>query len=198
MRLLLLSDRENASLWDYYTPGKLDGIDLILSCGDLKADYLSFLVTMGRAPVLYVRGNHDSGYERHPPEGCDCVEDTLTVCKGLRILGLGGCPIYSGGSDQYTEKEMTRRLRRVKRQIRKAGGVDILLTHAPAAGWGDGDDYAHRGFALFNEIIDTYHPRYHIHGHVHMNYGRDVPRLMQHGETTVINAWDRYILDIDP
>lgn len=198
MRLLLLSDRENASLWDYYIPGKLDGIDLILSCGDLKADYLSFLVTMGRAPVLYVRGNHDSGYERHPPEGCDCVEDTLTVCRGLRILGLGGCPIYSGGSDQYTEKEMTRRLRRVKRQIRKAGGVDILLTHAPAAGWGDGDDYAHRGFALFNEIIDTYHPRYHIHGHVHMNYGRDVPRLMQHGETMVINAWDRYILDIDP
>ena len=52
MKLLLLSDKESPSLWDYYQPGRLDGIDLILSCGDLKSNYLSFLVTMGRAPLL--------------------------------------------------------------------------------------------------------------------------------------------------
>ena len=52
MKLLLISDHENSFLWDYYVPGRLDGIDLILSCGDLKPEYLSFLVTMGRAPVL--------------------------------------------------------------------------------------------------------------------------------------------------
>ena len=50
MKLLLISDHENSFLWDYYVPGRLDGIDLILSCGDLKPEYLSFLVTMGRAP----------------------------------------------------------------------------------------------------------------------------------------------------
>ena len=50
MKLLLLSDKESPYLWDYYQPGRLDGIDLILSCGDLKSNYLSFLVTMGRAP----------------------------------------------------------------------------------------------------------------------------------------------------
>ena len=36
MKLLLISDHENSFLWDYYVPGRLDGIDLILSCGDLK------------------------------------------------------------------------------------------------------------------------------------------------------------------
>ncbi|MBR5094957.1 MAG: metallophosphoesterase, partial [Oscillospiraceae bacterium] len=71
MKILLISDIESPYYWDYYTPGKLDGIDLILSAGDLKADYLSFLVTMGRAPLLYVHGNHDGSYERFPPEGCD-------------------------------------------------------------------------------------------------------------------------------
>ena len=89
MKLLLISDHENSFLWDYYVPGRLDGIDLILSCGDLKPEYLSFLVTMGRAPVLYVCGNHDGRYERTPPEGCDCIEDKLVTIKGLRILGMG-------------------------------------------------------------------------------------------------------------
>ena len=67
MKLLLIADEESAFLWDYYKPGTLDGIDLILSCGDLKADYLSFLVTVGRAPLLYVHGNHDQNYVNHPP-----------------------------------------------------------------------------------------------------------------------------------
>ncbi len=196
MKLLLLSDKENSGLWDYYTPGKLDGIDLILSCGDLKASYLSFLVTMGRAPVFYVRGNHDTNYGIAPPEGCDCIEDRIINYRGLRILGLGGCPVYSGGPDQYTEHQMKRRFLRLKWRIRRAGGIDILLTHAPAAGCGDGEDYAHRGFEVFNDIIGTYKPKYHVHGHVHMNYGSDIPRVTQRDGTTVINAWDKYILEI--
>ena len=56
MRILALSDEECMSLWDYYTPGKLNEYDLILSCGDLKPAYLSFLVTMGKAPLFYVHG----------------------------------------------------------------------------------------------------------------------------------------------
>jgi hypothetical protein len=50
MRILLVSDEESPYLWDYYQPGRLEGIDLILSCGDLKPEYLSFLVTMSTAP----------------------------------------------------------------------------------------------------------------------------------------------------
>ena len=69
MKLLLLSDRESPYLWDHYQPGRLKPYDLILSCGDLKASYLSFLVTMGRGPLLYVHGNHDANYSRRPPEG---------------------------------------------------------------------------------------------------------------------------------
>ena len=43
MKLLLISDEEDKFLWDYYRPGNLKGIDMILSAGDLKAEYLSFL-----------------------------------------------------------------------------------------------------------------------------------------------------------
>ena len=114
MKLLLLSDKESPYLWDYYQPGRLSGYDLMLSCGDLNPKYLSFLVTMGRARLLYVHGNHDTGYERTPPEGCECIEDKLVEVNGLRILGLGGSARYSGGPHQYTERQMRWRLLRAE------------------------------------------------------------------------------------
>lgn len=196
MKILLMADREDAWLWDHYEPGRLDGIDLILACGDLKANYLSFLVTMGRAPVFYVRGNHDLRYRTEPPEGCVCIEDRLIEYKGLRILGLGGSPEYSDQPYQYTEREMKRRIFRRRLDLFRAGGLDILVTHAPAAGWGDGEDLAHRGFECFNSLIARYQPRWHVHGHMHLNYGLGVKRTMQHGRTTVINAWEKYLLEI--
>ena len=63
MRILVLSDEESQYLWDYFEQSKLEGIDLILSCGDLKPEYLSFLATFSKVPILYVRGNHDDIYD---------------------------------------------------------------------------------------------------------------------------------------
>ena len=196
MKILLVSDKESAYYWDYYQPGRLDEFGLMISCGDLKASYLRFLVTMGRAPLLYVHGNHDLTYEQDPPEGCDCIEDKLVTIGGLRILGLGGSPWYSGGRNQYTEKQMARRIRKLGFQLWKAKGVDIVVTHSPVQGFGDGEDYAHRGFECLLPLLDKYKPRYLVHGHVHVNYGANIPRVHQRGETTIINAYERYILEI--
>lgn len=196
MKILLLSDKESSYLWDYYQPGRLDGIDLIIACGDLKSSYLTFLATMGRAPILYVHGNHDGHYERKPPEGCECIEDRIVKINGLRILGLGGSMFYNGGPHQYTEREMARRIRRLRLQLMLAGGVDIVVTHAPPRNYGDGDDFAHRGFESFLPLLDKYRPQYLIHGHVHMSYGIDIPRKVQRGGTTILNAYERYMLEI--
>lgn len=196
MKLLLVSDKESPYYWDYYQPGRLDEFNLMISCGDLKASYLRFLVTMGRAPLLYVHGNHDLTYEQDPPEGCDCIEDKLVTIGGLRILGLGGSPWYSGGRNQYTEKQMAVRIRKLRLQLWRAKGVDIVVTHSPVKGFGDGEDYAHRGFECLLPLLDKYKPRYLVHGHVHVNYGANIPRVLQRGETTIINAYERYILEI--
>lgn len=198
MKILLVSDTESRAFWDCYQPGRLDGIDLILSCGDLNSSYLSFLVTVGRAPVLYVHGNHDGGYAKRPPEGCDCIEDDLVTVNGLRILGLGGSPVYSGGPHQYSERQMSRRILKLWWKLRRAGGVDVVVTHAPPEGYGDGEDYAHRGFQCLLKLIDKYKPSYLVHGHVHTSYGGDNPRVLRRGETTIVNAYERYILELDP
>ena len=196
MRLLLIADTESPYFWDYFSRSKMDGIDLILSCGDLKAEYLTFLVTMGHAPLLYVHGNHDGGYEQRPPEGCDCIDDKLVTVNGLRILGLGGCRKYSGGPHQYTEQQMQRRIWKQSLALWRAKGVDIVLTHAPVSGYGDQEDLAHRGFDCFQDLLDRWHPGYLVHGHVHMSYGHDVQRTLRYGDTTLINACGYYLLDI--
>ena len=177
-------------------PGKLKDYDLILSCGDLKSDYLSFLVTVARCPLLYVHGNHDTGYSRRPPLGCDCIDDKLVVYNGLRILGLGGCRRYHPGAHQYTEKEMRRRIRKLRFRLWLSGGVDIVVTHAPAQGVGDGEDPAHKGFEAFLLLLDKYKPQYLLHGHMHLSYGQDQTRVRSYGSTTVINTTERYELEI--
>ena len=196
MKILTISDEACKALWDHYQPGRLAEYDLILSAGDLKADYLSFLVTMARCPLLYVHGNHDTGYSLNPPEGCDCIDDHFVVYHGLRILGLGGCRKYRPGPHQYTERQMRHRIRRLKWLIWLHGGVDIVLTHAAPEGLGDSSDPAHRGFAALKALIEEAHPKYLIHGHVHMSYDHTIPREMEYEGTKVINAYERYELEI--
>ena len=197
MKILAISDEEVEALWDYYQPGRLDDYDLIISCGDLKSSYLEFLVTMAHCPLLYVHGNHDTSYQRIPPLGCDCIDDRIVVYNGLRILGLGGCRRYHPGAHQYTEKEMRRRIRRLRYWLWRMGGVDIVVTHAPPQGVGDALDRAHWGFAAFLELMDRYRPQYLLHGHVHMRYGNSDDRQLQYGQTQVINVSERYVLDVD-
>ena len=196
MKILALADTEEKALWDYYTPGMLKQYDLILSAGDLKSDYLTFLVTMANVPLLYVHGNHDGIYSERPPEGCECIDVKIVVAGGLRILGLGGALRYNNGPHQYSEKEMHRRIMRLRLKIAKIGGVDLILTHAAPAGYGDADDIAHRGFREFLMLLDRYSPQYLIHGHVHREYSHTLSRVCRYGNTDIINATGRYVLDI--
>lgn len=197
MRILAIADEESKYLWDYYEEGKLEGIDLILSAGDLDPRYLSFLVTFSTAPVLYVHGNHDDKYEQIPPEGCICIEDQIYEYKGIRILGLGGSMRYRPGKHQYTDKQMARRVRRLWVALHRKKGFDILLTHSPAYQLNDGRDLPHQGFKVFRELLDKYKPKFFIHGHVHLNYGVKCRRYDKYGETNVINAFERCVIEIE-
>ncbi len=192
MRILAVADTESKYYYDCYTPGKLDGFDLILSCGDLNPEYLEFLATMSCCPVVYVRGNHDECYAQNPPGGCECAEDRLVVIDGLRILGLGGSHRYRKGENLYTEAQMRRRVQKLKFQIWRHGGFDLLLTHAPARNLNDLDTPTHRGFQCFRDLLDTCQPRFFVHGHVHMNYGVHIPRWSRYQNTIIINACDHY------
>jgi len=107
-------------------------------------------------------------------------------------IGTGGCLCV------YTEEQMEKRIRKLQKQIKKHKGVDVVVTHAPVRGFGDEDTLVHRGFEAFLPLLETHQPRYWAYGHVHMRYGHQKPRLIQHGDTTLVNACERYLLEIEP
>ncbi|MGL4800583.1 MAG: metallophosphoesterase family protein [Cellulosilyticaceae bacterium] len=197
MKILVVSDHESSYIWDHFDRDKFKDIDLIISCGDLKASYLSFLVTMIPKPLYYVHGNHDVNYINSPPEGCVCIDDTVVTYNNIKIAGLGGCIEYTGGSFQYTENAMKRRVKKIIKAASKKGGLDLLVTHAPTLNLGDGDDWAHKGFDCFYDIYEKLSPTFHLHGHQHLNYGSNTSRILVFKDTEIINGYGYYILDTE-
>ena len=60
MKILLLADQAEPTLWEHLDRRKLEGVELVLACGDLPASYLSFLTCFTAAPILYIRGKADA------------------------------------------------------------------------------------------------------------------------------------------
>ena len=196
MKILVLADQKSKYLYDFYEKDKLKDIDLIISCGDLSSSYLTFFVTLCNVPLLYVMGNHDERYEKTPPEGCICIEDDIFVYEGIRILGLGGSMQYiPNASNQYTEREMRKRVRKLWFKLWRRKGFDILVTHAPAYHVNDLDDLPHQGFRVFRDLLEKYEPKFFFHGHVHANYGRGFKRTDTYGKTTIVNGFEYHIVD---
>ena len=198
MKILMLSDEPDLRLWDYLDRRRLEGVELVISCGDLPAEYLSFITCSTNAPVLYVHGNHDACYETKPPEGCVCIEDGIFEYRGLRLVGLGGCMRYKPGKHQYTDRQMARRARHLAMKLKLCGGFDVLVAHAPMRDFGDAKDRAHRGFLALRRMVERYHPVLFVHGHVHKDYDFRFRRVQTFGETTVVNAWTSCEIDVDP
>lgn len=196
VKILVLADTESRAMYECFAPEKLNGIDLIIGCGDLGRSYLDFFATMSHVPVLFVPGNHDDWYRKGQEGGCICVEDDIYVYQGIRILGLGGSMRYHpGGFHQYTERQMQRRIWRLRWKLWRRGGFDILVTHAPARGINDLEDLPHRGFSCFLDLIQKYQPGLFIHGHIHASYGTGFKRTDQIGATRVVNGYDHVIID---
>ncbi len=195
VKILFISDEPAPALWDYFDSSRLDGIDLIISCGDLPPQYLSFLATFFKGRVLYVHGNHDDCYVNTPPEGCLSIEDRVYEFEGIRIAGLGGSMRYHHGKFQYSEWEMLVRTIVLQFQIYRHKGLDILVSHAPAYGIGDGKDLPHMGFQCFHRLFRKFKPKYFVHGHMHLSYNPFQKRVTEHQGVTVINAYERYVLE---
>ena len=196
VKALLVADQENAYIWDYFDKSVFAGVEVIISCGDLKASYLSFLTTMVAAPLYYVHGNHDGTYLTNPPEGCQSLEDEMVEINGIRFLGFGGAKSLSPKPFHYTEQEVNRQIIRRIPQICTYGGFDVLVTHAPAAGLGDGDDRFHQGFSSYRVLLNQFQPAYLIHGHQHLNYSGS-KRSLQFGNTTIINAYGYQVVTLE-
>jgi Icc-related predicted phosphoesterase len=196
MKILTVSDQVEPALYDNFKIDRFPGINLIISCGDLPPEYLSFLASSFNVPLYYVRGNHDIRHDGYRPDGCTDLDGKVEVYRGLRILGLEGSHWYNGQPHQYTEPQMRKKIRRVRTKIWRLKGLDIIITHAPPRYIHDAEDQCHRGFESFRDLIDRYSPPYFLHGHMHFNYTEDARRMTFVNSTKVINSYGYYVFEI--
>jgi Icc-related predicted phosphoesterase len=195
MRILSVSDQTEPVLYDPGSFKSITGIDLIISCGDLPSEYLTYLVTVFNVPLLYVSGNHDGEYDFTPPQGCVDLHGRITVCNGIRIMGLEGCHWYNGGRFQYTEKQMARLVWKMRFKIWWHKGVDIIIAHAPPRHVHDAKDTCHRGFECYMTLVERYSPDYLVHGHIHTSFKNSEARITRINETDVLNTFGYYIFE---
>ena len=207
MKILAISDKIVDIIYTPSIEERLADVDLIISSGDLPNNYLEFIVTILNKPLFYVFGNHhrkvtytDKGKKTGGPEGCINIDNRIIEYNGLLIGGLEGSMRYSPGEHQYTDFEMCMKINRLrprlyKNKLFKKRFIDILVTHAPPYKIHDEEDLCHRGFKSFNKFIESYKPKYLIHGHIHY-YGCGNKWLTEVNGTKVINAYGYQVIEI--
>jgi hypothetical protein len=216
MKILALSDEVVENLYGPHIKHQYGDIDLILGCGDLPYYYLEFIVTMLDVPLYYVPGNHDApvqylsdGRTISRAEGCEQLDGKVMRTAPRRqappvlLAGLGGCLRYNNdGTHQYTQTEMWGRVMRlapglVANRLRYGRYLDILITHAPPRGIHDGPDHTHTGFDAFPRLMETFRPRYVLHGHAHV-YRQDTVTRTRYRQTEVLNVYPYRLIEWEP
>jgi len=211
VRVLVIADEEAPDLH----PQALRALapQLVLSAGDLPWHYVEYVASSVDAPVVFVPGNHDPSIERvrksrngtYTADGLPCdgprphgavnADGRVVEAAGLRIAGLGGCVRYKPGPHQYTQRQYVGRARRLLRRASVGGPVDVVLSHAPPLGLGDGDDKPHEGIAALHLVLERLEPSWHLHGHIHP-YGQQMSDRRV-GPTTVRNVIPWKVFDVE-
>jgi Icc-related predicted phosphoesterase len=180
--------------------------DLLVSCGDLPPYYLDYLVSRLNVPLYAVHGNHDPA---PPLEGSDGFNrcgahwiggKAIRTSAGLLLAGFDGSLRYNRGAYQSSQTEMKSAVRGLiprlmLNKVRYGRYLDVLITHAPPKGIHDEADRCHTGFDAFNWLIQTFKPRYHLHGHIHL-YDRRAETVTRVGDTEVINVFPYRELEV--
>lgn len=208
MRILVVSDEVEPHL---YGPDALrlqDTTDVLISCGDVPFYYLDYLASALNVPCYFVFGNHGFELEHradeigiaHPRVGVNLHGSTVNE-QGLLLAGLEGCMRYRPRARfQYSEGDMWLQAlnlapRLMMNRLRYGRYLDVLVTHAPAAGIHDQRDLAHTGFKSFLWLLRTFRPRYLLHGHIHV-YNRNQVVATRYRQTDVINVYPYRIIEV--
>ncbi len=190
MKVLVISDEESKYLLEYYRENDLEDIDFILSVGDLPYSYLKIIQTNLKKTLFYVKGNHDT-YKTGLFDKT-FIEWKRIEFSGIDIIGIG-CQKRNG--QILSEEEMCKKLKRLYQRNKNKKSVDIIISHYPAFGIGDGQDTFHQGYQAIRDFVEKMQPAYFVYGHNHLNYGRR-QRTIENNKTKYVNAYEKVIIEI--
>jgi hypothetical protein len=200
IRILAASDERDTALDFAGNREGLGRVDLVVGCGDLAPEQLSFLGDAFSAPFLYVRGNHDHGgpwpaLDKLPVAALGVDERTL---PGVSLLALPW-PVATRGVARRDEGAAWRQvLRTVGRHlVLPSRRPWLVVSHAPPRDAGDTpDDPYHVGFAAYRAVLDRLRPRLWLHGHT--TRASQATPIVEHGRTTLINVTGSVLVELRP
>src|SRR3954447_2113306 len=112
VKILAVCDEVDSRLYGTHAGQLQAAPELMISCGDLPAYYLDYLVSKLDVPLYAVHGNHDA-----PPrlEGSEALNQCgaywiggrgVRTPSGLLLAGFDGSLRYSKGAYQSSQAEM--------------------------------------------------------------------------------------------
>jgi len=155
--------------------------DVLVHAGDLcrggDLDELHqaalWLAGLPHAHKVIVAGNHDWAFVHEPAAarealaGMIYLEDSETTIGGLRFYGSPWQPEFNDWAFN-----LPRGAPLAAMWARIPDGLDVLITHSPPDGFGDGSPIGGRaGCADLRARIETVRPRLHLFGHIHQDGG---------------------------
>jgi hypothetical protein len=201
IRILAISDEPDPSLDSEATREGLGAIDLVVGAGDLAPDYLTFVSDAFRAPLRYVRGNHDVGtawsrarrmlLPEPMPEGRVCDE------LGIALIGFSGSPRYNEEPMQVSSLAMWTRVLAAWGKAQR-GRPLLVVSHAPPRGMNDGTDRAHRGFTAFRWLVRRLDAPLWLHGHTRLVRRGIDGRCARHAGTLLYNCTGATLVELLP
>lgn len=197
MRLLAISDEIDPVLWHHLDRTALEPLDLLVSCGDLPPDYLSYIEGTLRVPFAYVTGNHDldEAWRQEAARLLPARRRTdLIEAAGLG-LGLLDWPGSNTARTKWQARAAWRdavglwfvSLLRGKRPA-------IVASHVAPHEAGETPDVYHRGFPAYRWLAERLRPALWLHGHT---TPASVPeRVTRIGPTTCVNVTGAYLIEL--
>lgn len=198
-RLLAVSDEADRTLWHHLDRTALEPLDLLVSCGDLPPDYLSYLEGSLRVPFVYVKGNHDLN-EAWRQQAARLLpgrrgRTELVDAAGLTVALLGwpgstkartsGLAMSAWG-DAFGLWLASLRHRRPA----------IVVSHVAPHDAGDTPDVYHRGFRAYRWLAERLRPILWLHGHT--TPASAPQRVTRVGPTTCVNVTGAYVIELVP
>ncbi len=217
MKFLCVADHIDPLVYSLNIKERFKDVDIVIGAGDLPLRYYDFIVSSINKPLLFVFGNHHLKNIHHykknlsaptnkpihylPGSGGIYINQKVRKIKNCLVAGLGGSCWYNGDPNQFSEFGMYMKIislvpRLMWNKLVHGRFLDVLITHAAPLGIGDGEDHCHRGFKSFLWFMRVFKPFFLLHGHIHL-YDYNAQRIHHCYETTVINVYDHFILEIE-
>jgi Icc-related predicted phosphoesterase len=147
----------------------------------LRSTFARWLAEVPAGEIVGVAGNHDFVGETDPSVLRDLdwhyLQDESVEIRGVSFFGSPWTSRYQHWAFMLTEDELAQRWQRIP------VATDVLCTHSPPYGYGDGIDDLLIGSPSLLAAIDARAPRLCTFGHVHQGYGR-----WERGGSTLVNA----------